>query len=103
MARVIWTEPALEDVEAIRDYIAKDSIVYAKRFAVKLIEAPRRLQQFPESGQMVPEFNDVGLRELLYGMYRIIYRIREKDCFIVAVIQGRRDLAKAMRSIEEDS
>ena len=72
MAKVIWTEPALNDLREIIDYIAHDSLIYAERVGIRIVEAPRRLQEFPESGRIVPEFQDDSIRELIYGSYRIL-------------------------------
>ena len=58
MAKVVWTEPALNDLQGIIEYIAKDSLVYAERFGMRVVQAPRILQQSPFLGRMVPEFND---------------------------------------------
>jgi toxin ParE1/3/4 len=94
MARLIWTEPALKDVQEITAFIAKDSPVYAKRFGHQLRQAPKRLKRFPLIGWMVPEFGREGLREILVGNCRIIYEVRESDCFVVAVVHGSRDLTR---------
>lgn len=92
MFKVIWTEPALEDLQDIIEHIARDSFVYAERFGIRVVEAPRRLVQFPYCGRIVPEFEEENIRELIYGAYRIIYLIREEVCYIVAIIHGSRDI-----------
>ena len=94
MGKVIWTEPALEDLRSIIDHIAEDSLVYAERFGVRVVEAPRRLAHFPYSGRMVPEFKDENIRELIFGSYRLIYLIRQSVCYIVAIIHGSRDILR---------
>ena len=94
MAKIAWTEPALNDLHDIIDYIARDSIVYAQRFGRRVAQAPRRLKDFPYSGRMVPEFNDETIRELIYGSYRIIYKVSGTTCSIVAVIHGSRDIIR---------
>ncbi len=45
-----WTDPALEDLESIRDYIAKDSPYYARNFLEQLFDATGKLENFPEIG-----------------------------------------------------
>ncbi len=92
MARVIWTNPALADVQHIIEYISNDSLFYAERVGTRIVQAPRRLKQFPFSGRVVPEFSDNNIREIIYGAYRIIYQIREDVCYVVAVIHGSRNL-----------
>ncbi len=90
MAKVIWTEPALTDLKDIIDYIAKDSRAYAARFGTRLVEAPRRLERFPNCGRIVPEFQDERIRELICDAYRLIYLITEDACYITAVVHGSR-------------
>lgn len=97
MAKVVWTEPALNDLQRIIEYIAKDSAVYAERFGMRVVQAPRILQQSPFLGRMVPEFNDQAIRELIYGSYRIIYKATDTLCSIVAVIHGSQDIFKHLK------
>jgi len=54
MAKVIWTEPALADLQEIIEYIANDSPAYAERVGTRVVQAPRRLEHFPASGRVVP-------------------------------------------------
>lgn len=77
MATVRWSESAVADVDAVVQLIARDSIRYALRFEEEIIRRPRMLERFPESGQMVPEFQNPLIRELLYRAYRVIYQIRD--------------------------
>jgi plasmid stabilization system protein ParE len=72
--KVAWSEPAVADLVAIHDYIARDSPQYAQRFVERLIAAAEPLETFPELGRIVPE-GDGGHRELLVRSYRIIYRV----------------------------
>src|SRR3972149_10970055 len=48
-------------------------------------------------GRTVPEFKDEYIRELIYGSYRIIYLIRNDDCYISAVIHGSRDILRHLK------
>jgi toxin ParE1/3/4 len=93
MAQVRWTEPALDDLQAIVDFISRDSTAYAARLAHKIVEAPRRLATFPRSGARVPEFDRDDLRELTVRPFRVIYAIRGDECLVVTVIHGSRDLS----------
>lgn len=102
MGKVIWTDPALKDLHDIIEHIAEDSPVYAERFGLQVVEAPRRLGQFPNCGRMVPEFKDENIRELIYGSYRIIYLIRHNACYITAVIHGSRDILRHLKPGEWD-
>ncbi len=102
MAQVIWTKPALNDLREIIEHIASDSPAYAERFGTSVVQAPRRLKQFPLSGRVVPEFADERIRELIYGSYRIIYSIRRSSCYITTVIHASRDILKHLEPGEWD-
>ena len=92
--RVEWTEPALEDMANIRDYIAEDSTENAYRFIERLFDAAAKLTDFPEQGRHVPEAERSDVRELLYNEYRIIYRIKPEKVDILTVLHGSRDLKR---------
>jgi len=50
MVRIEWTERSLEDLNEIRDYIARDSKSYANLFVKKLYDAVQKLKEFPNIG-----------------------------------------------------
>lgn len=91
MAKVIWAPSALDDVESIAEYIAKDSAEMASLFVSRLFDATDRLQEFPFSGRIIPEINNPDCREVIYGSYRIMYRVEEKEVWVTGVIHGARD------------
>ena len=76
---VIWTNQALHKLNKFADYIAQDDVLTAEKWALKLIEKTDQLNEQPESGRIVPEYNKSNLRELIFGNYRVIYRIRENE------------------------
>lgn len=90
MGKVTWSPSALEDVNSIAEYIARDSVDRAALFAVRLIEATDRLQDFPSSGRIIPEIGDSSCREIIYGNYRIMYRLLNNDVWITGVVHGSR-------------
>lgn len=63
---IVWTEPAVDSLQAIRDYVAHDSVFYADLFVKRLIDAAESLQAFPERGREVPEAGNPAVRELLF-------------------------------------
>ncbi|SRR5712691_1999230 len=73
-ASVVWTRPALDSLLDIVRHIQFDKPAAARRFASTIKAKVASLERFPESGRLVPEFPDSGLRELLMGDYRVIYR-----------------------------
>jgi len=58
MVRLRWTAQAAEDVETICEFIAKDSVIYARLFAKDILQAVKRLDKFPKFGRIVPEFSN---------------------------------------------
>jgi len=88
--RVAWSPRAVEDLEAIAQYIAADSSAYAAAVVKKILHTARSLSQFPHSGRVVPEIADETIREWFAYSYRVIYRIEEESITIAAVVHGRR-------------
>ncbi len=95
MIEVRWSDPALEDMEDIRDYIAKDSPFYARRFIEQVFDYTEKLNDFPAMGRLVLEAEDrQDIRELIYQGYRIIYLLTSDLAEIITVVHGSRDLSK---------
>jgi len=90
--KIEWTDPAIESLRNLHDYIAKDSEVYARSFIQRIVLAVEKLTNFPRLGRVVPEADEETIRELLYQNYRIIYRIKGERVEVLTVIQGSRDL-----------
>lgn len=90
MTRVVWTLRAIENIEAIRAYIARSSARYATLHVERLFAATDRLQQFPESGRIVPELQRADVREEIVGSYRIVYLLGADVVHILTVFHGAR-------------
>jgi len=72
MARLTWTPQALDDIEAICEFIAKDAPRYAQLFATQVFGSAERIEAFPMSGRIVPEVGQQNIREIILGNYRIL-------------------------------
>ncbi len=81
---IIWSPQAINDIEEIGDFIAKDSPSRAASFVDELITSVERLPQFPESGRLVEE-NPI-FREIIYEGYRLIYQLRVHKILIITVL-----------------
>jgi toxin ParE1/3/4 len=90
LTRVIWTRQALDDIEAIRDFIARDSVAYADHLVRRVLTAADRLEQFPMSGRVVPERGLETLREIIHERYRLVYRITDEQVVVITVFHGTR-------------
>jgi addiction module RelE/StbE family toxin len=88
--RVHWTNRALEHLLSIYEYIAKDSVLYARKTVDLLIKRSEKIAQFPKSGRVVPEYDSEEIREVIERNYRIIYRIKTNQIDVLAVIQSWR-------------
>ena len=95
MGQVIWAPSALKDVESIADYIARDSPEQAALFVTRVLEATDRLADFPLSGRVIPEIANESCREIIYGAFRIMYRLERGEVWITAVVHGARDWSPA--------
>jgi len=90
--RIVWSSRAAQDLDSITEYIAADSPAYAGVVLKNIVNQTRILACFPQAGRKVPEFDDENIRELVVYSYRIIYRLRQDEALIVAVIHGKRVL-----------
>jgi plasmid stabilization system protein ParE len=63
---------AVEDLENIAEYIAKDSEYYAADFVERIITQVGKLESFANIGRKVPEQNDDNVREIIYHNYRLV-------------------------------
>ena len=88
MARLIWTEPALTDLEIIADYIALDKPEAARKYVQRVFESVARLEQFPNSGSIPPEMPDLSYRQVVVPPCRIFYRIEKDYVFILYVMRS---------------
>lgn len=91
---VHWTNRALAHLLDIYEYIAQDSPIYAKHTIEKLTSRSEQIGTHPESGRKVPEYDAPHIREVIEGNYRLIYRIKEAQIDVLAVIHTRRHLTE---------
>ncbi len=94
MARIIWTEPALSDLNEIAEYIALDKQNAARRLVKQVFSSVDRLQQFPESGRVPPELEQSKYREIVVGPCRVFYRVDQDKVYMLYVMRGERVLRK---------
>jgi len=87
---VNWSPEAIEDLQSIAEYIAKDSHVYAQSVVTKVLAVSRSLALHPLMGRIVPELGEAGFRERFVYSYRLIYQIEGNKILIVAIIHGKR-------------
>ncbi len=91
MGKIIWAPSALKDIDSIAQYIERDSPDQAALLVVRIIEMVDQLENFPLSGRVIPEINDEHRREIIYGAYRLMYRITPREIWITGVVHGARN------------
>ena len=91
---VRWTDRALADLRRIQSHIEGDDPVAARRMVRRLVEASRRLSDFPRMGR--PGKLE-GVRELVVPRtpYYLAYRVVEHDVEILRAIHGAQDWPRA--------
>jgi toxin ParE1/3/4 len=98
--RVIWTESAVRDFEAILSYMTTHGgLLNARRLNEKLDRAISALDTSPARCRTVSELRSEGLityRELIVRPYRIMFRIYGNEVVLLSVFDGRRDLAELL-------
>ena len=95
--KVRFTPSARAQFLSALTFIRRDKSAAAIRFRDRTETILRRLEGFPESGRVVPEFPDLPYREVIIPPYRFFYRIKGDVVWIVAVWHGAQ-LPKEPRS-----
>lgn len=90
--RIIWSPLAVERVAEIAGYIAMDNPDAAENWVNTVFGKVKELKDFPESGRIVPETDNKSIKELIYGNYRIIYRVEKKTISVLTVPHGKQVL-----------
>ncbi|OBT15581.1 plasmid stabilization protein [Vibrio sp. UCD-FRSSP16_10] len=98
MAEIIWTDPALSDLNDIAEYIALENIVAAKLLVQSVFDKVERLELFPESGRIPPELQHLSYREVIASPCRIFYKKESDKVFILYVMREERDLRRFLLS-----
>ena len=87
-----WSPKAADNFEEICGFIGKNSEFYAAMFAKKIISIITNIPLFPESGRIVPEYQDANLREKIFQNYRIVYRKKEEFIEIITISHAAKQL-----------
>ena len=93
MVEIFWTDESKKWLKEIHDYIALDSEKTAKRVIDEIVERTEILKLYPEIGQRLERWENENIRMILYGHYRIVYRLLSKTRIdILGVYHGALDL-----------
>ena len=86
--KIRFTPSARAQFLSALTYIRRDNPGAALNFRERVESALRRLEEFPNSGRVVPEFPELPYREVIISPYRFFYRARGEIVWIVAVWHG---------------
>jgi toxin ParE1/3/4 len=99
MAALIWTEPALQELDAIADYIALDNPRAARERVQRVFQHVEQLQEHPESGSVPLELGRSSrrYRQIVEPPCRVFYRYdrRRKRVLVLYVMRGEMRLRKS--------
>jgi len=101
MAQVIWTEPALNDLDAIADYIAIENPIAASELVQRVFAHVEQLESHPESGARPVELKRSRYRQIVEPPCRIFYRHNGEKVFVLFVMRSEQLLRPSMLTSRE--
>jgi len=96
---VEWSDRVRRELRGVRSFLQERSPQAAAHLAALIARRARRLERFPKSGRIVPEFpgSQPPLRELIIADYRLVYTYSDRRVKILTLFHGRRDFLKAVQ------
>jgi toxin ParE1/3/4 len=101
MAEIIWSEPALNDLDAIADYIALDNPEAARQLVQKIFEHVSNLERHPKLGSKPRELKGWGYRQIVEPPCRVFYREDSERVLILHVMRSEGLLRPEILRIRE--
>lgn len=95
MAQIVWTEPALSDLDAIADFIALDKPSAARELIARVFDHVAQLADFPKSGSRPRELRDSRYRQIVEPPCRVFYRLEGEQVVILHVMRSERRLRRS--------
>ncbi len=86
---IVWSPLAVDRASEIAGYIAQDKPSAAEKWIKTVFSKVEQLKSSAEIGRIVPEIRNNQFRELIYGNYRIIYRIEAEQRSILTIRHGK--------------
>ena len=85
-----WSERSVNDLIAIKRYISRDNPQIANKWIAKLRQRAKSTTETPLKGRIVPEFNQVDIREVFLGNYCIVYKVKVDEILILTLFEGHK-------------
>lgn len=99
MAQIIWSEPALSDLEAIADYIALENPAAAAELVKRVVGHVEQLADHPDSGRRPRELRRSRYRQIIEPPCRVFYRHDGQTVFVLHVMRFERLLRKGQLAV----
>ena len=94
MAEVVWTEPALSDLDAIADFISLDNSAAARKLVQRFLKHVEQLADHPESGSKPIELEGWNYRQIIEPPCRVFYRYEPGFIYILHIMRSVRQFQK---------
>ena len=94
MAEIVWSEPALADLDAIADFIALDNPAAAAELVRKVFAHVEQLRDHPESGPRPAELKGWRHRQIVEPPCRVFYRYDPGTVYVVHLMRAERKLRR---------
>lgn len=95
MARIIWSEPALGDLDAIADYIAIENPIAAAALVHRVFRHVEQLADHPEGGSRPQEIKRSRYRQIIEPPCRVLYRFDGTSVIVLHVMRSEKLLRKS--------
>lgn len=92
MVEIVWTDPAIQDLDEIADYIALDNVTAAEKLVARVFDRVELLSDSPRSGRRIPEIGKNRYREVIVGPCRVFYRITDSEIVVLHIMRSERKL-----------
>ncbi len=80
--KVVWSPLALQKLGDAAEFISLDDPMAAENWINEVFDKAELLSSMPEMGRMIPELPHTNYREILFGHYRIIYKLNHEVCVL---------------------
>jgi toxin ParE1/3/4 len=95
MAEIIWTEPAISELDEIADYIALDNPQAARELVQRVFSHVAQLVDHPDSGSRPPELKASRYRQIVEPPCRIFYRVDGDSVVVLYIMRSERPLRRS--------
>lgn len=89
--KIFISNSAFNDLENIKEYYQEEGVPHVgKQFVISIIDHIQTLRDNPDIGRIVPEFDEVKIRELIHSPFRIVYLREQSSIHVIRVWRSER-------------